>query len=152
MEHIKKFYRSLYQKLFLMNDSPQRIAIGFGLGVFLGILPFSGVVAAMALAWVFKLNETAAILGSVLTNTWLGLIVLSVSIHISCKILNLNSHDISFKFTQLLKNFHWNSFFDVSILKLIASVVLGYLIVSVILSFLAYGLCLAVICAKRGVR
>ncbi len=149
---IKKTFKSFYQELVLTNDSPQSIALGFGLGVFLGILPFTGVVAAMAMAWFFRLNKTAAILGSVLTNTWLGFVVLGISIDLSCRVLRLNDYDIQIKFQQLVKDFRWANFMDVSIVKLIGAVALGYLIVSIFLSLLAYGVCLGAIYYKRLLR
>lgn len=151
-EHIKKTFNSVYKKFFLLNDSPQRIAMSFGLGVFLGILPFTGVLAAIAVAWFFRLNKAAAILGSVLTNTWLGFIVLGVAVHLSCVFLGINGYDIQLKFTQLIKDFHWSNLADASILKIVAAVTLGYLILSVILSLLAYVICLAIIHRQRRVQ
>lgn len=152
IDYLKKTFKSFYEQFVLLNDSPQRIAFGFGVGVFLGILPFTGVLAAVTVAWFFRLNKTAAILGSVITNTWLGFLVLGVSVHLSCLILGVNFQDIQLKFQQLLKDFHWASLTDLAILKIISVVAVGYLILSVFLSVLAYFLCLAVIYLKKPSR
>ena len=149
---IKKVCNSFYQQFILANDSPHRIAFAFSLGVFLGILPFTGVLAAVALAYFFRLNKAAAVLGSVLANPWVGLIVLGIAFNASCLFLNLSASDIQLKFQNLSKGFHWGSLIDPSILKILGVVALGYLIVSILLSFLAYGVCWAVICWHRRPR
>ena len=151
-KHLKSACLKLYQKFVLMNDSPQRIAVGFGVGVFLGILPFTGILAAIALAWFFRLNKTAAILGSVLTNTWLGFLVLGAAVQVGCSFLGLNSHDIELKFQHLVKDFHWKDLWDVSMLKIIAAVAGGYLIVSAALGLISYGICLGAIHWHRRFR
>lgn len=43
---ILRLLKLIYIKLFRINDTPQKIAQGFGLGVFLGILPGTGPIAA----------------------------------------------------------------------------------------------------------
>ena len=53
-----------------LNDPPERIAKGAALGVVCGILPtfgFGGVIA-FALAFVFRANKAASILGSLIMN------------------------------------------------------------------------------------
>ena len=150
--NLKKTVKSFYEQFVRFNDSPQRIAFGFGVGVFLGILPFTGVLAAVGVAWYFHLNKPAAILGSVITNTWLGFIVLGLSIHLSCIILGLNFQDIQLKFQALMKDFHWASLSDIFVLKIISAVVIGYLILSIFLSVLAYFICLGFIYLKREKR
>ncbi|PIR13657.1 MAG: hypothetical protein COV50_05635, partial [Flavobacteriales bacterium CG11_big_fil_rev_8_21_14_0_20_35_7] len=57
-----------------MNDTPQRIALGLGLGSALGMLPGTGPLAALFLAVVFKVNRASAFLGSLATNIWLSLV------------------------------------------------------------------------------
>lgn len=50
---IRESFRSIYLKLFQINDTPQRIALGVGLGVFTGIIPGAGPIAALFLAMLF---------------------------------------------------------------------------------------------------
>ena len=57
-------------KLLRINDPPERIARGAALGVVCGVLPtfgFGGVIA-FGLAFLFKANKAAAILGSLIMN------------------------------------------------------------------------------------
>ena len=67
-----KLLQFLFDKLFKINDTPQKIALGFGLGVFAGIFPGTGPVAAILLAYVFRANRASALFGSLFTNTWLN--------------------------------------------------------------------------------
>ena len=71
---IREYLRLILAKLFNINDTPHKIALGLGLGVFAGILPGTGPIAAIFLALAFRANRASALLGSLLTNTWLSLV------------------------------------------------------------------------------
>jgi len=75
-----RFFKVLYLKLFRIDDSPHKIALGFGLGVFLGVMPGMGLIAALAIAIIIKVNRIAALLGSILTNTWLSIPVFFLAV------------------------------------------------------------------------
>ncbi|HPX94150.1 MAG TPA: DUF2062 domain-containing protein [Candidatus Moranbacteria bacterium] len=62
---IKKFLR----QFFTLNDSPHNIAAGFALGVFLGIIP-GGVLTALVLATILRVNRASATAGVLATNMW----------------------------------------------------------------------------------
>lgn len=89
-----RLFKLIYIKLFRIHDTPQKIALGFGLGIFLGILPGSGPIAALCLAFLFKLNRVSALLGSLLTNTWLSFLIFPLSIKAGSTIINLSWQDI----------------------------------------------------------
>lgn len=130
---ISDFFRVIYQKLFLINDTPRRIALGLGLGVFSGILPGTGPLAALFLAFLFRANRAAALLGSVVTNTWLSLAALLLSVRIGSVLSGRDWHKVYQDGNSLIKDFHWESFFKASFLKIIWPVVLGYFVFSFIL-------------------
>lgn len=67
---IFRWIRYAYVRLVRINDSPQKIAWGLAVGVFLGVFPTFGLgtVVALALAIAFKFNKVAAILGSLIMN------------------------------------------------------------------------------------
>ena len=52
---IQKWFQDLYKELLAVNESPHRVGLSFAIGVFLGILPFTGVIAAIAVAVFFRL-------------------------------------------------------------------------------------------------
>ncbi len=115
----REFFRLLYIKLFKINDSPQRIALGLGLGVFAGIIPGTGPVAALFLAFIFRVNRASALLGSLLTNTWLSFVTFILAIKVGSAIMHLD--------WQVVRQ-GWILF----------PVILGYFIVSFSLGILVY--------------
>ncbi len=136
-----KFLRSIkfiYHKIFRINDSPQRIALGFGLGVFLGILPGTGPLASLVLATLFCVNRASALLGSVLTNTWLSFITFLASIKIGSFFLGLEWQRVKTGWEGLITNFSWRSLLDISSFQIILPVALGYLVIGLISGALAY--------------
>lgn len=127
---ILRFLKLLYLKLIRINDSPQKIAAGFGVGVFLGILPAAGPVAALFIAFIFRLNRLSALLGSIITNTWLTVLTFFLSIKVGSAIMNLNWNEVSRNWVNFLKEFHFQGLFKLSILKMILPVILGYFIIA----------------------
>ena len=61
LNNIKNFLRFVYAKLFSINDTPNKISLGLGLGVFAGILPGTGPIAAVFLALVFRANRASGL-------------------------------------------------------------------------------------------
>jgi uncharacterized protein len=133
-----RFLKSLYLRIFRINDSPQRVAIGFGLGAFMGILPGTGPLAALLFAALFRVNKAAAFLGGLLTNTWLSLLTIALSIKIGASIMGLDSAEVYNTWKSVLKNFHWKQVLESRVLSLILPVLTGYLIVALCLGVIAY--------------
>jgi uncharacterized protein len=54
------------QKLMRLNATPHQIAMGFAVGAFIGVFPSFGLggFIAVGLSYIFRLNYTAAIIGS----------------------------------------------------------------------------------------
>ena len=63
-------FRTLVRKLFSLRASPHQIAVGFALGVFIGIFPTFGLggLAILALVPLWKFNVPAAVVGTLLGN------------------------------------------------------------------------------------
>ncbi len=59
-------FKDLIKKLLHIDDTPERTALAFSLGVFLGFSPFLGfhTLGSLALAFVFRLNRVAILLGA----------------------------------------------------------------------------------------
>jgi uncharacterized protein (DUF2062 family) len=64
--------RRAFEVLFHVEDSPHRIALSFGLGVFIAFSPLLGLHTAMALgiALAFRLSKGAIIVGIYVNNPW----------------------------------------------------------------------------------
>lgn len=135
---LKKSFWFLYNRLFKINDTPQRISLGFGVGVFLGIIPGTGPVAALAAALIFRLNRASALLGSLLTNTWLSIATFLLSIKVGSAVMRVEGQQLQGDWLLFLKGFNWANLLKVSVLKIILPVIIGYIIVAFCIGFLAY--------------
>lgn len=138
IDSFKRFLKLIYLKLFRINDTPQKIALGAGIGVFLGILPGTGPIAAVFMAFVLRVNRAAAFLGSLLTNTWLSVVSFLLAIKIGSSVMGLNWQEVHHNLVFVLKNFHFKSLLNFSIFKIIAPLLIGYLIISFCLGIITY--------------
>ena len=107
----KKIINFILAKLFRINDSPQKVALGVGLGVFAGLMPGTGPLAALFLAFIFRANRAAALMGSLLTNTWLSLVTFILAIKTGAFVLKMNWQEVLQKGQMLIKDFSWVRFF-----------------------------------------
>src|SRR3989338_6743732 len=110
--------REKIKNLLLINDSAHQIALGAALGIFLGILPGTGPVAAVFLAHFLKLNRAAALLGSLLVNGWLTLVFLAMASKLGSYLLGLKWLDVWGGLKNLLVNFKFSDLFNITFLKL----------------------------------
>jgi len=147
---VSRLLKLLYLGLFRSNDSPQKIALGLGLGVFLGIIPGTGPIAALVCAAFLRLNKAAALLGALLTNTWTSLIAIVLSIKIGAYILGLSWKTLYFQWQLLIDDFHWKLLFKVSFLKILLPVLLGYFVVAFVLGAVLYLLFLVILSWKKN--
>ncbi|MFA5096741.1 MAG: DUF2062 domain-containing protein [Candidatus Omnitrophota bacterium] len=123
---VKAFF---VQKLFKINDTPQRVAIGFGLGVFTGIFPGAGPLAALFLAFVFRANRASALIGSLLTNTWLSVVTSLLAIKTGSAIFKVDWQTVRAGFSSSVGNWQWQVFLPV---------ISGYIIIALALGIIAY--------------
>lgn len=139
----------LYRKLFVINDTPQKIAIGFGLGVFTGILPGAGPLAALFLAFVFKANRASSLVASLLTNTWLSLATFFLAIKTGSAIFKVSWESLNNDWRIALSRWHWQDLFSASILRIALPVLCGYVIVSLALGLISYAVLLSILKIRR---
>src|SRR3989338_11447506 len=98
----KRLLKFLYLKLFKINDTPQKIALGLGLGVFAGIFPGTGPAASLFLAFIFRANRASALIGSMLTNTWLSVVTLLLAIKLGALMFGIQWEEIQNNGTSLI--------------------------------------------------
>ncbi|MBU1905829.1 MAG: DUF2062 domain-containing protein [Candidatus Omnitrophica bacterium] len=149
---LSRFFNLLYTKLFKINDTPHKIALGLGLGVSSGIIPGTGPIAAISLALLFKANRAAALLGCLLTNTWLSFVIIIFAIKTGSAILNSNWQSVQQDWSIFLVNFHWSDLFNVSVLEIIFPVIIGYLLVGLALGTSIYIITFTIISIERNRR
>ncbi len=135
---LKELLDLFYWELFGAHDAPEKIALGLGVGVFTGILPGAGPLAALFLAFILRVNRAAALLGSLLTNTWLSIATFLLSIKTGSSILRLDWQDVWRDWELCLRNFRWLDLFKLTIFKLILPVMVGYLVVAFCVGLIVY--------------
>lgn len=133
-----RFLRLAYIKLFRINDAPGKIALGLGLGVFSGIMPGMGPLAALALAFLLRSNRASALLGSLFTNTWLSFLTFFLAVKTGSFLLGIKWQVVYQNWLSFIREFEWTGLFKLSILKIILPVMLGYLTVAFLLGLAAY--------------
>ena len=151
-DQLKHFFQSIYEKLVKIDDSPQKIALGFGLGVFLGILPGAGPVAALALASLFRINRIAALSGSLLTNTWLSVVTFVLAVKIGSAVTGENWVAVYDKCKLILQNFHLKDLQHGAVFDILKPLVIGYITVGFLAGIFSYLLILAVFMCKKIAR
>ena len=148
-EGARKFSGVLYEKLARIHDSPQKVAAGFGLGVFLGILPGAGPIASLVMSLLLRVNRMAALTGSVLTNTWLSVVTFVLSVKVGSAILGTNWENVLEQCRLVMKNFHWKDLFDQAVWEILKPLLVGYVVVGLGIGILAYGLAMLILLQKR---
>ncbi len=144
--------RVLMRKLLHVEDTPERTALAFSIGVFLGFSPFLGLhtLAAIGIAFLFRLNRMAMLLGA-WTNTpwwivpyytfatWVGMKVMRVRIEggILKEIFKIGVDQ------GFMRSDFWSRV--ASQWGLLASFLVGSLILAALFSLLAYPLSLKLV-------
>jgi len=138
----KNFFSEIYKHLVKINDSNQRVAIGMGLGVFLGVLPGAGPIVSLILASIFRLNKAATLLGCLVTNTWISFVSALLAVQVGAFIFHLEWQKLWHDAKDLVQHFNFSGFFNLAVLKILAPVFVGYLIISFYFAFVTYLICL----------
>jgi hypothetical protein len=145
LSQVARFFRLIYLKLFRIDDTPQKIAIGLGIGVFSGVLPGTGPIAALFLAFIFRVNRAAALLGSILTNTWLSIPVFLLSLKAGAALTGLKYQDVQGQWEALLKDFRWARLLSFSAYDVIGPILIGYFAVALCIGVVSYVAALAAV-------
>ena len=142
LTRLRQWVQSIVHKLISIEDTPQRKALGLGLGVFLGNFPGVGPLAAWMGAYLLKVNQAAALVGSFLTNTWLTFFTLILSAKLGSFLRGEDWQQVEKNLNDILHNLSWQKLSSPIVFNTVISILLGYLVVSLILGILAYWLAL----------
>lgn len=142
------FFKFIYHKIFKSNDSPQRIALGLGLGALLGVLPGTGPVAAVFLATLLRINKAGALAGSLLVNSWINIAAFLFAIKIGCCLTGLNQQQIHKEALRLFADFHYNNLFTSATFKVIIVFMAGYFAIAVCIGLFIYLIALMLLKAR----
>jgi len=97
-------FRSLLKQVLHLQESPQRTALAFAIGVFIGFSPAYGLHTLMVIfcAWALGLNFLALMAGAFINNPWTLVPILGASYWVGALLLGRSDspsfdwHDVSF--------------------------------------------------------
>ena len=141
---IRKFVGYIKEALHL-GETPQRTAVAFALGVFIAFTPTYGLHCASAvfLAWAFRLNFPALLVGSLINNPWTIAPIVGTTMWTGFFLLGRpEAPDVAWKNLSIITIYE-------SVLPFILPFTLGALTLSVLGALLAYPLGLLVIARYR---
>lgn len=67
-----KYFRDRLRAIMQLDDPPQKLALAFGLGVFIAFTPTIGLhlLSCLLIAWLFRLSKLVIISASLVMNPW----------------------------------------------------------------------------------
>ena len=79
-----------------VDDTPHRLALAFGIGVFIAFFPIVGIHTAMALgiALVFRLNRVAILAGAFVNNPWTIAPLFMAGTVLGCGLLGVSTAEL----------------------------------------------------------
>jgi uncharacterized protein (DUF2062 family) len=141
MRRLRQFFRHF----FLINDTPQKVAGGAALGIFLGIFPGEGLFSTLLLSSLFKFNRLSATAAVLAVNMWSTVVCLPLAAGVGSFLFAKNYDDLVNMFNGVshLDTFKEVFFFGLDIFSFSALPLLtGFVIVSVAISLGLYFLLL----------
>ena len=142
------------EQLLHTHDTPQRTAFAFGLGVFLGFSPFLGLhaILGLALAFLFRLNRVAVIVGVYSNLPWILPAYYTVATLAGARMLGVAIDPAVLK--EAVRAFETVSWRDLRTLAhalapLAWAYVVGSMVGAVLLALIAYRVSLVMIVAHR---
>lgn len=118
-----------------VKDSPRKIAISFGLGVFIGMSPILGLhtILGILAAWIFRLNKFVTLVGVYVTNPWTIVPIYTFATWVGGRILGME---------HILPEIDWH---NVGIMDLIRDLepilppfIIGTIFLGAVCSFVGY--------------
>jgi len=89
--------RALFRTVLHLEDTPSRVALAFGIGVFIAFFPILGIHTAIALlvAYSFRLSRIALLAGCWINNPWTIAPMLTGGTLVGCALLGMPSAGLS---------------------------------------------------------
>ncbi len=148
----KERLKRAYLRIVKAHDTPHRIALGFGIGVFYGLFPFIGVIFTLVTAIIFKANKASALVGCFVTNTWMSFILALPSVKIGAKLFGLDYRAVWEDVRHYLKLSNIKDIFKEASGDVIIPSVVGFLVIAFIIAVAGYFVSLFLILRYKGLK
>jgi uncharacterized protein (DUF2062 family) len=88
---MRQSLRRALEKLLKIDDTPPRVALAFGVGLFIAFFPLLGIHTAMALGvgFAFRLSRVALLAGAYVNNPWTLVPLYSAGTALGCLMLGV---------------------------------------------------------------
>jgi uncharacterized protein (DUF2062 family) len=133
-----------------INDSAHRVALGMGLGLFLGVLPGTGPIAAIVCAFVIRANRAAALAGALVVNTWINVLTFPLAIAIGAFLFRIEPAGIVREWSAATRPFVWKTFLSFLLHDAVLALVTGYMVIGLALAGIGYAVTYAIVKKARG--
>jgi len=138
MKKLKYKLKKFLKNFFLIDDTPHKIAAGAALGIFLGIFPGMGIIAAVFFSSVFRFNRLAALSATLAVNTWITVVTLPLAAAVGGFIFNTNPQMLISDF-QNNYQLGWKTFFQETVfLELLFPLLVGFILIAATISISFY--------------
>ena len=151
---VRRAFRGWVRRLLALDDTPERIALAFAIGVFLAFSPLLGLhtVLGIGIAFAFGLNRVAVLLGVFVNNPWTLVPIYTAATY-------LGGLFVGFPAISALPELGWKQIWQSSTWielakqwRVLAPLCLGSLILSVLFAIVSYPVALYVLRQGRALR
>ena len=151
---VRRAVRNYVRRLLALDDSPQRIALAFAVGIFLAFSPLLGLhtFLGLTIAFAFGLNRPAILIGVFVNNPWTLVPIYALGTYIGGHILGSpeTSNLPEFAWRHLFRGSYWVQI--VGQWRLLKPMFLGSTILALCVAMVSYPLALYLISKGRAYR
>ncbi len=130
--------KSYIKKFFLIDDTPHKVAAGFALGIFWGIMPGEGVGTTIITAAILRFNRLSATAGVLASNMWMTFVVLPLAATVGGFIFNVSPKLLIQSFNETYQLGLKYFFTETIIIEILTPFFIGFLAVSISISLFFY--------------
>ncbi|MBN2037917.1 MAG: DUF2062 domain-containing protein [Chitinispirillaceae bacterium] len=142
--------RQLSHTLLGLSDSTHRIALGAGLGLFLGVLPGTGAIAALVMAFLLHANKAAALAGALAVNTWINIVAFPLALAVGAQVSGMEPSHIAGEWTAATSPFAWSTFLAFVLRHALLALISGYALIGLVMGCIGYAVVYFMVRNVRG--
>lgn len=141
--------RRILDTLLHINDTPHRTALAFGIGVWIAFFPLWGIhtVMALGIAFLFRLNRPAVVIGAWINNPWTMAPLYTAGTCLGCALFHLPPTGF-----HVAAGAHGLSFFRTvgeGLLPYLRPFIIGNLVLGILAGLLSYAIARTALTRRR---